>query len=239
MHPSFRHYSATGYPIKGCYTGCFHFYMPFRPGVVSYRNGSRWCDRNSDEMTEKEKMLSGLPYDSRDPELLDHYHRARALLKQLNQLESTAIEVRQALFNDLFAHQGNGVWIETPFFCDYGSNISIGDNTFINVNCMLLDNHTISIGKNGLLAPYVQIYTANHPLKAEERIVQTADRTHYVTSARPVVLGDNVWVGGNSVICPGVTIGDNVTIGAGSVVTKDLPSNVLAMGSPCKIVKTL
>ncbi|QBA64014.1 sugar O-acetyltransferase [Muriicola soli] len=127
----------------------------------------------------------------------------------------------------------------TPFYCDYGENISIGANTFVNTNCIFLDNNKITIGKNGLLAPYVQIYTAIHPLIASERIVGEGDETRYLTSTKPVSIGDNVWIGGNTVIFPGVTIGDNVTIGAGSVVTKNIPDQVLAFGNPCEIKKKL
>lgn len=104
---------------------------------------------------------------------------------------------------------------------------------------MFIDNNKITIGKNGLIAPYVQIYTAQHPLKAEERIIHEKESTRYRTSAHPVAIGDNVWIGGNTVIFPGITIGDNVTIGAGSVVTKDLPSDVLAFGNPCRVQKQI
>ena len=190
-------------------------------------------------MTEKEKMLNGETYNSRDPELLGMYHRARKLLKAYNQLDSEWIEERERLLGELLGAVGKGVWIEAPFFCDYGENISIGANTFVNTNCMFLDNHKISIGKNGLIAPYVQIYTATHPLEASKRIIQEGDSSRYLTSAKPVSIGDNVWIGGNSIIFPGVSIGNNVTIGAGSVVNKDVPDNVLAMGNPCKVVKEL
>jgi maltose O-acetyltransferase len=104
---------------------------------------------------------------------------------------------------------------------------------------MLLDNNKITIGKSGLLAPYVQIYTAIHPLRASDRIIKRGSEHMYITSSKPVVIGDNVWVGGNSVILPGVTIGNNVTIGAGSVVTKDIPDNVLAYGNPCEIIQEI
>ena len=104
---------------------------------------------------------------------------------------------------------------------------------------MFLDNNRITIGKNGLIAPYVQIYTASHPLKASERLVGKGKETRYLTSTKPVTIGDNVWIGGNSVIFPGVEIGNNVTIGAGSVVTKSIPDNVLAFGNPCEIKKEL
>jgi maltose O-acetyltransferase len=190
-------------------------------------------------MTEKEKMLRGDYYNSRDPELLAMYHRARKLLQLYNKLDSELVDDRERLLSELLGFRGQGVWVETPFFCDYGTNISIGQNTFVNTNCIFLDNNTISIGMNGLIAPYVQIYTASHPLKASERIIEKNGESRYLTSARPVKIGDNVWIGGNTVIFPGVTIGENVTIGAGSVVTKDIPDNVLALGNPCVIKKGL
>ncbi|MFK7814392.1 MAG: sugar O-acetyltransferase [Maribacter sp.] len=190
-------------------------------------------------MTEKEKMLNGEPYNSRDPELIKQYHKAKATLKAYNNLDSTELQERSNLLKSLFEKMGNAVWIETPFFCDYGEHISIGENTFINANCIFIDNNKINIGANGLIGPHVQIYTAEHPLKASERIIKTEDGTHYLTSTKPVKIGDNVWIGGNSVIFPGLTIGDNVTIGAGSIVTKDIPDDVLAFGNPCKVQKQL
>ena len=190
-------------------------------------------------MTEREKMLNGDFYNSRDPELLSMYHRARKLLKEYNDLASMDAEERERILTALLGNKGAGVWIEAPFFCDYGTNISIGDHTFVNTNCMFLDNNRISIGKNGLIAPFVQIYTATHPLKASERIIEHTSGAHYLTAAKAVVIGHNVWIGGNSVIFPGVTIGNNVTIGAGSVVTGDIPDDVLAFGNPCVIRKKL
>lgn len=190
-------------------------------------------------MTEKEKMLKGENYNSRDPELISLYHKARKLLKQYNNLDSEATEEREQILSELLGSKAPGVWIEAPFFCDYGENISIGENTFINTNCMFIDNNKITIGKNGLIAPFVQIYTATHPLKASERIISSETGTRYQTSTQPVTIGDNVWIGGNSIIFPGVTIGNNVTIGAGSVVTKDIPDNVLAFGNPCEVRKKL
>lgn len=190
-------------------------------------------------MTEKEKMLKGLSYNSRDPELLAMYHNARKLLKQYNNLDSEDTNERDQILKDLLGLKGSGVWIEAPFFCDYGENIFIGKNTFVNTNCMFIDNNTITIGKNGLIAPFVQIYTATHPINASERIISTKNKTHYQTFTKHVWIGDNVWIGGNSIIFPGVTIGNNVTIGAGSVVTKDIPDNVLAYGNPCVVKKHL
>ena len=184
-------------------------------------------------------MLSGELYNSRDPELLGMYHKARKLLKSYNSLDSEFIDERDRILKELLEFKGSGVWIEAPFYCDYGKNISLGDNTFVNANCMFLDNNKISIGRNGLIAPFVQIYTATHPLKASERIVEIDNHTRYLTRAKPVTIGDNVWIGGNSIISPGITIGNNVTIGAGSVVTKNIPDNVLALGNPSKVIKDL
>ena len=184
-------------------------------------------------------MLNGDFYDSRDPELLIIYHNSRKLIQKYNSLDSQLIHERERILTDLFDFKGSGVWIEAPFFCDYGENISIGKNTFVNTNCMFLDNNKITIGKNGLIAPYVQIYTASHPIKASERIIENGNSSYYLTSSKPVTIGDNVWIGGNSVIFPGVTIGNNVTIGAGSIVTKDIPDDVLAFGNPCEIKRKL
>ena len=190
-------------------------------------------------MTEKQKMLNGNTYDSRDPELLKVYHHARKLLGKYNTLNSESLQERNQILEELFAFKGMGVWIEAPFYCDYGENISIGENSFVNVNCVFLDNNKITIGKNALIAPHVQIYTASHPLQASERIITDGNTARYLTKTKPVTIGDNVWIGGNSVIFPGVHIGDNATIGAGSVVTKNIPSNVLAFGNPCKVQKQL
>jgi maltose O-acetyltransferase len=194
-------------------------------------------------MTEKEKMLQGDYYNSRDTELIKIYHKARRLIQDLNQLRTTDIKRREDILTELLGFKGKNVWIESPFFCDYGENIYIGENTFLNFNCIFLDNNKITVGKNVLVAPYVQIYTASHPLKAEERIKDTQpgrmDEANYLTCSKPVEIGNNVWIGGNTVIMPGVKIGHNVTIGASSLVTKDIPDNVLAFGNPCKVIKEL
>lgn len=187
-------------------------------------------------------MLNGENYNSRDPELIELYHKARRLIREYNYLDSKDIQRRESILIELLGAIGNGVWIEAPFFCDYGENIFIGDHTFINTNCIFLDNNEIRIGKNGLIAPYVQIYTASHPLKASERIIENNEAFNsgpYLTSSKPVIIGDNAWIGGNTVIMPGIMIGDNVTIGAGSVVTKDIPDNVLAFGNPCEVIKAI
>lgn len=185
-------------------------------------------------------MLQGKFYNSRDPELLERYFRARSLVKKFNDLDADLVLERQEILSQLFENTGKGVWIESPFFCEYGNNISIDEGTFVNMNCTFLDNNKISIGKNVLIAPYVQIYTASHPLRASERILaNNNDGAPYLTNSLPVTIGDNVWIGGNTVICPGVIVGENVTIGAGSVVTKNIPDNTLAFGNPCRVIREL
>lgn len=193
-------------------------------------------------MTEKQKMLAGLAYDARDAELLELYHNARTILKMLNETDSHNTKQRATLLEQLLGAVGEHVWLEPPFFCDYGELIFVGHNTFINSNCTFIDNHTITIGNNSLVGPSVQIYTASHPLQASERIYKDpaqANKTRYKTYASPVKIGHNTWIGGNSIILPGVTIGDNTTIGAGSVVASDIPEGVLAMGNPCQVVGKL
>lgn len=188
--------------------------------------------------SEKEKMLTGEVYNSRDPELLERYHIARELILEFNQLSSRNLLTKTQILHDLLGEVGDGVWIEAPFYCDYGENIRLGKNTFLNFNCLLLDDNLITIGKNGLIGPNVQIYTAYHPLTAQDRIIADPEE-RYLTQSKPVHIGDNVWIGGNTLIMPGVTIGNNVTIGAGSLVTKDIPDNCLALGSPCKVIRKL
>jgi len=192
-------------------------------------------------MSEKEKMLAGLHYNSRDPELLERYYLVRKLLLKLNNSSLIDSDQRNELFISLLGKIGDNVWIETPFFCDYGEHIYIDEGTFINVNAIFLDNNIINIGKNGLIGPGVQLLTASHPLSARERLITSNEnlKTSYKTFSKPIHIGDNVWIGGNTVVLPGITIGNNVTIGAGSVVTKDIPDNLLAYGNPCKIIRQI
>jgi maltose O-acetyltransferase len=192
-------------------------------------------------MSEKEKMLAGLHYNSRDPELLERYYLVRKLLAKLNNSSPIDSEQRNELFTSLLGRIGDNVWIETPFFCDYGENIYIDEGTFINLNAIFLDNNIINIGKNGLIGPGVQLLTASHPLSARERLIISNGnlKASYKTFSKPIHIGDNVWIGGNTVVLPGITIGNNVTIGAGSVVTKDIPDNMLAFGNPCKIIRQI
>jgi maltose O-acetyltransferase len=192
-------------------------------------------------MSEKENMLAGLHYNSRDPELLERYYLTRKLLAKLNNLSPIDSEQRNELFTSLLGRISDNVWIETPFFCDYGEHIYIDEGTFINVNAIFLDNNIIKIGQNGLIGPGVQLLTASHPLSSRERLITSNEnlKTSYKTFSKPILIGDNVWIGGNTVVLPGITIGNNVTIGAGSVVTKDIPDNMLAFGNPCKIIRQI
>ncbi|HTK47609.1 MAG TPA: sugar O-acetyltransferase [Gemmatimonadaceae bacterium] len=191
---------------------------------------------------ERERMLRGEAYDTRDPALLAAAHRSRALLAEFAATASTDLDARRAILGRLLGGVGDEVWIEPPFFCDYGENVYIGDRTFVNVNCVFLDSAEIRIGANGLLAPAVQLLTATHPLRAADRMLSAearAGRSPFRTFARPITIGDNVWIGAGTLVLPGVTIGDDVTIGAGSVVTSDVPSGTLAYGHPARVQRTL
>lgn len=181
--------------------------------------------------TEKAKMLAGELYDALDPELSQERQRCRDLLKRLNDSREDEPEERRRILNDLFGYP-NDAWVQPPFFCDYGYNISVGSKVFFNFNCVVLDVMRVEIGSNFLFGPAVQIYTATHPLSAAER------RTG-LESARPVTIGSDVWVGGGAIICPGVTIGDRTVIGAGSVVTRSIPPDVFAAGNPCRVIRPL
>jgi maltose O-acetyltransferase len=185
-------------------------------------------------MSERERMLRGELYNSRDAELLALAHRARALLAAFSAIPSTETAERYRMLQSVLGGVGEGVWIEPPFFCDYGQHIHIGADTFVNVNCVFLDSAEIRIGANVLIGPGVQLITASHPLRAADRIVPRSQRNSeegpYRTQARPITIGDNAWIGAGSIILAGVTIGENTAIGAGSLVTSDIPSNCLAFG---------
>lgn len=181
--------------------------------------------------TEKEKMLAGKLYDPLDPQLSRERERCRELCQRLNDSREDQPEERRAILAELFGAPTDA-WIQPPFFCDYGSNISLGQKVFFNFNCVVLDVMRVEIGSNVLFGPSVQIYTATHPIEAAER------RT-WLEFAKPVAIGSDVWVGGGAIICPGVTIGDRSVIGAGSVVTRPIPPDVFAAGNPCRVIRTL
>lgn len=188
--------------------------------------------------TEREKMLAGEAYDCSDPSLLSRWHKAKDLVREYNQLDSLNSQKKSEILHQLLGKVGNEVWITPPFFVDYGENIYLGEGCEINMNCTFLDDNIIKLGDRALIAPNVQIYTAYHPTSAKERFVSTGKQVEFSfcqTLTAPVSIGNDVWIGGGAIIMPGVTIGDNVVIGAGSVVTKDIPSNVVAYGNPCRV----
>ena len=182
--------------------------------------------------TEKAKMLAGELYRSLDPELVADTERAQRLVAQYNATPGVAAEIRLALLHQLFGSLGDGAVIRPPFACDYGYNIRLGRNAFINFNCVFLDCASIEIGDNLQMGPAVQIYTATHPLEADVR-------RSGLESARPVSIGHDVWIGGGAIILPGVTIGDRSVIGAGSVVVHDVPAAKVVAGNPARIIREL
>ena len=188
-------------------------------------------------------MLRGDAYDSRDPELIGLAHRARSLLARYASSPSTDAAARRNLLGELLGSVGADVWIEPPFFCDYGVHVHIAARSFVNVNCVFLDSAEIRIGANALISPGVQLLTATHPLRAAERVApaveRAAGRAPYRTHARSITIGDDVWIGAGTIVLPGVSIGDGATIGAGSLVTTDVPSHSLAFGQPCRVQRTL
>jgi len=181
--------------------------------------------------TEKEKMLAGELYDPLDPQLDAERRRARDLCKHLNDSSEDAKVERSRILADLFG-VATDAWIQPPFYCDYGSNISLGRKVFFNFNCVVLDVARVCIGNHVLFGPAVQIYTATHPVDA-------AERRAGLEGGSPIVIADDVWIGGGAIICPGVKIGARSIIGAGSVVTRDVPEDVLAAGNPCRVIRRL
>lgn len=183
-------------------------------------------------MNQKERMLAGLPYKAWLDGLMEERNICKQKVYELNQLPPTEQNRIPALLKDLFGKTGETLYLELPFHCDYGWNIEVGENFFANYNLTILDVGKVTIGKNAQIAPNVSIYTAGHPLHPDSR------NSGYEYGI-PITIGDNVWIGGNAVILPGVTIGNNVVIGAGSVVSKDIPDNVIAAGNPCKIIREI
>ncbi|MDI6452577.1 sugar O-acetyltransferase [Peloplasma aerotolerans] len=183
-------------------------------------------------MTEKEKMLSGKLYLASDEELRQMRQNARSILDVFNASKFSDTIKRRDLIFQLFGQVGQNVKVNKPFYCDYGVNIHVGDNFYANYDCMIIDVGEVKIGHNVFFGPRVNIYTAGHPIDKDVRNTQ-------LEYGKTVTIGDDVWIGGNVVINPGVTIGSNVVIGSGSVVVKDIESNVVAAGNPCKVVRKI
>lgn len=183
-------------------------------------------------MNQKERMLAGLPYKAWLDGLSEERMENKKRIYRYNSLSPEQGEEQAALIKEIIGKCGENIWIETPFHCDYGWNIEVGENFFANYNLTILDVGKVVIGKNVQIAPNVSIYTAGHPVHPDSR------NTGYEYGIG-VTIGDNVWLGGNTVINPGVTIGNNVVIGAGSVVTKDLPDDVIAVGNPCRVLRKI
>jgi maltose O-acetyltransferase len=181
--------------------------------------------------TEREKMLAGERYDPLDPDLVAGRIRARDLCQALNASAEVDTSRRRQLLTSLFGAGGDTVWMQPPFYCDYGENIHLGERVFFNFNCVVLDVCPIFIGDYTLFGPAVQIYTPLHPLDAAER-----RREEF---GKPVRIGADVWVGGGAIILPGVSIGDGAVIGAGSVVTRDVPAGTFAVGNPCRVIRSI
>jgi maltose O-acetyltransferase len=182
-------------------------------------------------MTEREKMLAGELYDPMDAELVAGREHARDLCQALNATREGEADERRRILRALFGAGGDTVWMQPPFYCDYGSNIHLGERVFFNFNCVVLDVCPVRIGDFTLFGPAVQIYTPMHPFNAELRRRQEF--------GKPVEIGSDVWVGGGAIILPGVTIGPRAVIGAGSVVTRDIPKGVFAAGNPCRVIREI
>lgn len=181
--------------------------------------------------TERAKMLAGQLYDPFDPELVAGRERARDLCQDLNATRESQTAERRRILQELFGTGGDTAWMQPPFYCDYGSNIHLGERVYFNFNCVVLDVCEVRIGDYTLFGPAVQILTPLHPLGAAER----REREY----GKPIEIGSDVWVGGDALILAGVRIGNGCVIGAGSVVTRDIPDGVLAVGNPCRVIRDI
>ena len=184
-------------------------------------------------MSEKEKVLAGELYDANyNEELIKERYVAKDKCYDYNNLKPSDFQKKEKIIREILGKTGKTFIIEQPFICDYGYNIEIGENFYANHNLIILDGNKVKFGDNVFIAPNCGFYTAGHPLDAKRR-------NEGLEYAKPIKVGNNVWIGGNVVVLPGVKIGDNVVIGAGSIVTKDIPSNVVAVGNPCKVIKEI
>ena len=183
-------------------------------------------------MDEREKMLQGKWYDATNQELIKQRLQAKDLCFELNQIRPSNLEKRNDIINKLLGYQPDNLELLSPFICDYGNKISLGKNVFINSNCYFMDGAKISIGDNVFIGPSCGFYTVNHPLDYQTR-------NQGVEQALPISIGNNVWLGSNVIVLPGVKIGDGCVIGAGSVVTKDIEANSVAVGIPCNVIRKI
>lgn len=186
----------------------------------------------SANMSEWEKLQAGMVYNDFDSDLFMRRVEAKKLFREYNRTGDDDTALRRKLTEQLFKHVGTEVWIEPDFRCEFGKNIVIGNNVYINFGCIILDCAEVTIGDNVLLGPNIGIYAANHSLDAEERI-------NGGCCGKPVHVGNNVWLGGDVKILPGVSVGDNTIIGTGSIVTKDIPAGVIAVGNPCRVIRAV
>lgn len=183
--------------------------------------------------TEKQKARAGKLYDANyDTELIAERAACKELCYDYNRLRPAQTNEKKRILSELLGKTGENFQIEPPFYCDYGYNIEIGENFYANVNCVILDGAKVTFGNNVFIAPNCGFYTAGHPL-------DVAQRNQGLEYAYPITIGNNVWIGAQACILPGVTIGDNTVIGAGSVVTKDIPANVVAAGNPCRVIRKI
>ena len=183
-------------------------------------------------MTEREKSLAGELYSPEDSELRKLHLRSKKLWGKYNKIDPSNEKKLKKAIKKILGKTGENIKVCPPFYCDYGCNIFVGENFFANYGCTILDVNRVTIGKNCMMAPFVKIFSATHPIKAEERY-------NGVELGLPITIGDNCWIGGGSIINPGVTLGDNVVVGAGSVVTKSFGSNVVIAGNPAKVIRQL
>jgi maltose O-acetyltransferase len=180
----------------------------------------------------KDRMLAGEPYLAQDPQIAAELDLAALRVEVFNRSSAADPEGRHAALRDLLGSVGEGTWVRPPFHCDYGWNIHLGPRGFVNFNAVFLDVARIDVGADVQIGPNVQLLTATHPL-------EPGPRREKWESARPITIGDNVWLGGGVIVLPGVTVGDDTVVGAGAVVTRDLPANVVAVGNPARAVRPL